>query len=175
MFGFGSRNPQMRYMRFALLAVVLIAGATFHHTGAVYTTIRVIYYAVIFGGLGYYLWRRSVAKHDPNAPAPGYGAPAPTVPAPTVPAPAVPAPAVPAPAVPAPAVPAPTVPAPALPGPALPGAGPTVPGHPAPPLPTAFLTPGWYPDQQDMNVQRYWDGSAWTSARHWAGTEWVDS
>jgi hypothetical protein len=155
MFGFGSRNPQMRYMRFALLAVVLIAGVTFHHTGAVYTTIRVIYYAVILGGLGYYLWRRSVAKHDPDAPAAGFGAPAPTVPAPAVPGPAVPAPAV--------------------PGPALPGAGPTVPGHPAPPLPTAFLTPGWYPDQQDMNVQRYWDGSAWTSARHWGGTEWVDS
>jgi hypothetical protein len=71
MFGFGSRNPQMRVVRLGLLAVLLIAGATFHHTGPVYTAIRVAYYAVILGGLGYLLWRRSAAKRQGPAGVPG--------------------------------------------------------------------------------------------------------
>ncbi len=28
---------------------------------------------------------------------------------------------------------------------------------------TSGLTPGWYPDQQDMNMMRYFDGRVWTA------------
>ena len=39
----------------------------------------------------------------------------------------------------------------------------TRPGHPAPATPQ---TPaGWYPDPQDPNTQRYWDGRQWTENR----------
>jgi hypothetical protein len=125
---FGSRNPQMRSMRLVLLVVLLVAGAAFHHTGATYTAIRVVYYAVILGALGFAfaLWRRSVSKHQ--AP-PG----------------------------------APTTTVPGAPGPLPP------PGEAS----TALLQPGWYPDQYDMALQRYWTGSAWTTTRHWDGSVWV--
>jgi hypothetical protein len=66
-----------------------------------------------------------------------------------------------------------------------PGPSPTVPGRPGPPSspvahpvtaaePGAALAPGWYPDQQDMKVQRYWDGSAWVGTRHWEENGWID-
>ena len=32
-----------------------------------------------------------------------------------------------------------------------------------PPPPTSGLAPGWYPDQNDTNSMRYYDGRAWTS------------
>jgi hypothetical protein len=123
-FGFGSRNPQMRTMRLALLAVVLIAGFAFHDHGTVYTTIRVIYYAVILGVVAYALWHRSPAQRRGGAP----GAPDP-------------------------------------------GSAPTLPGSTAP---AATQVPGWYPDQRDMTVQRYWDGTTFTSTRHWDGQQWMD-
>jgi len=114
----------MRTLRLVLLAAVLLAGAAFHHSGAAYTSIRVAYYAVIVGGIGFALWRRSVAKRetmDGTAPA------------------------------------------------AMGVAGD---GHrPDPPT----RTPGWYPDQQDMTIQRHWDGSTWTATRRWTGHEWVDT
>jgi Protein of unknown function (DUF2510) len=31
------------------------------------------------------------------------------------------------------------------------------------PVATTGLAPGWYPDQQDMNMMRYFDGRVWTS------------
>ena len=31
------------------------------------------------------------------------------------------------------------------------------------PAPSSGLTPGWYPDQQDMNMVRYYDGRVWTA------------
>ena len=127
MFGFGSRNPQMRTMRVALLAVVLFAGFAFHDHGTAYTTIRVIYYIVILGVVLFAVSRRSMAKRRGTS-VPG-----------------------------------------APPGP---GPSPTVPGTAWPP-PSPIQNPGWYPDQQDMKVQRYWDGAAFTSTRHWAGHEWV--
>jgi len=34
---------------------------------------------------------------------------------------------------------------------------------------------GWYPDQSDPRVQRFWTGSAWTAQRFWNGAEWVDA
>jgi hypothetical protein len=30
--------------------------------------------------------------------------------------------------------------------------------------PATDLTPGWYPDQHDLNLMRYFDGRAWTTA-----------
>lgn len=41
-------------------------------------------------------------------------------------------------------------------------ATPTPPGA-ASPSQTAGLAPGWYPDQIDPKVQRYFDGRTWTS------------
>jgi hypothetical protein len=123
-FGFGSRNPQMRNMRLALLAVLLIAGFAFHDHGTVYTAIRIIYYVVIVGVLVYAFSRRSLAKRRGGAP----GAPP------------------------------------------DPGSSSTLPGQTGLPRPTQ--APGWYPDQQDMTVQRYWDGSTFTSTRHWDGHQW---
>jgi hypothetical protein len=144
-FGFGSRNPQMRAVRIGLLVAVVAAGAVFHHSGPTYTAIRIVYFAVVIGFIGFALYRRSVAKHhDPTIPGgpPGYG------------------------------------------GPPAPGPSPTIPGGPRPPSslpppspltpPSAGLNPGWYPDQQDMKVQRYWDGSAWTGTRHWAEDRWIE-
>jgi hypothetical protein len=32
---------------------------------------------------------------------------------------------------------------------------------------------GWYPDERDANVTRYWDGAAWTAQRVWDGSTWV--
>ena len=32
-----------------------------------------------------------------------------------------------------------------------------------PPATTSGLAPGWYPDQNDPNSMRYFDGRAWTS------------
>lgn len=32
-----------------------------------------------------------------------------------------------------------------------------------PPPVTSGLAPGWYPDQNDPNAMRYYDGRAWTS------------
>ena len=112
-------------MRLALLAVVLIAGFAFHDHGTVYTTIRVIYYAVILGVVAYALWHRSLAKRHGGAPGPRPD----------------------------------------------PGSTPTRPG---PTLPAATQVPGWYPDQRDMAVQRYWDGTTFTATRHWDGHQWVD-
>ena len=31
------------------------------------------------------------------------------------------------------------------------------------PVASSGLTPGWYPDQQDMNKMRYYDGRVWTA------------
>jgi len=31
------------------------------------------------------------------------------------------------------------------------------------PVATSGLAPGWYPDQQDMNMMRYFDGRVWTA------------
>lgn len=31
------------------------------------------------------------------------------------------------------------------------------------PIATSRLAPGWYPDQQDMNMMRYFDGRVWTA------------
>jgi hypothetical protein len=122
-FGFGSRNPQMRNMRLALLAVLLIAGFAFHDHGSAYTAIRVLYYVVILGVVVYAVSRRSLAKRRGGAPG----------------------------------------------TPPDPGSSPTLPG------PTgATQVPGWYPNQQDMTVQRYWDGQTFTATRHWDGHQWVE-
>lgn len=34
--------------------------------------------------------------------------------------------------------------------------------------------PGWEPDHVNPNVQRYWDGAAWTATRRWVSGQWVD-
>jgi hypothetical protein len=31
------------------------------------------------------------------------------------------------------------------------------------PVASSGLSPGWYPDQQDMNAMRYYDGRVWTA------------
>jgi hypothetical protein len=31
------------------------------------------------------------------------------------------------------------------------------------PIASSGLAPGWYPDQQDMNMMRYFDGRVWTA------------
>ena len=31
------------------------------------------------------------------------------------------------------------------------------------PVATSGLAPGWYPDQQDMSLMRYFDGRVWTA------------
>lgn len=31
------------------------------------------------------------------------------------------------------------------------------------PVPSSGLMPGWYPDQQNMNMMRYYDGRVWTA------------
>lgn len=31
------------------------------------------------------------------------------------------------------------------------------------PVATSGLAPGWYPDQQNMNLMRYYDGRVWTA------------
>jgi len=125
--GFGGRNPQMRSIRLLLLVAVLVAGAAFHDSGPTYTTIRIAYYAVIVGFIGFALYRRSVHKHQ------GTSTTAPPGPAPS----------------------------------------PAVPGEPWSPT-YPVLNPGWFPDQHDMLVQRYWDGSAWVGTRHWEENRWVD-
>jgi hypothetical protein len=125
----------MRSVRLVLLVLVLGAGAVFHDSGPTYTVIRIVYFAVVLGFLGFALYRRSAAKHhDPTIPG----------------------------------------------GPPGPGPSPTIPGGPGSPSSSspqpssAGLNPGWYPDQQDMKVQRYWDGSAWTGTRHWAEDRWIE-
>jgi hypothetical protein len=35
--------------------------------------------------------------------------------------------------------------------------------QPPQPVVTSGLAPGWYPDQQDMNQMRYFDGRVWTA------------
>ena len=35
-------------------------------------------------------------------------------------------------------------------------------------------TPGWEPDHINPNLQRYWDGSAWTATRRWVAGQWID-
>jgi hypothetical protein len=122
MFGLGSRNPQMRSMRIVLLVVLLVAGAAFHDRGTTYTIIRVAYYVLILGGLGFVLSRRQGARQPAADGAVGGPEPAPAV------------------------------------SPAMAG-----------------RAPGWFPDQQDMEVQRYWDGTAWTRTRRWRNDQWVDT
>jgi hypothetical protein len=34
--------------------------------------------------------------------------------------------------------------------------------------------PGWHPDRINPNLQRYWDGAAWTATRRWVAGQWVD-
>jgi hypothetical protein len=47
-FGIGRGvNPRARALRFGALALVLLAGVVFHHSGSTYETIRVAYYIVI--------------------------------------------------------------------------------------------------------------------------------
>jgi hypothetical protein len=64
MFGFGSRNPQMRYLRFGLLGAVLLAGVVFHKHGSAYTTIRVVYYVALGGFIGFAIYSRTRAKRQ---------------------------------------------------------------------------------------------------------------
>jgi hypothetical protein len=33
---------------------------------------------------------------------------------------------------------------------------------------------GWEPDHINPNLQRYWDGSAWTATRRWVAGQWID-
>jgi hypothetical protein len=33
----------------------------------------------------------------------------------------------------------------------------------APPAPSGGLAPGWYPDQNDPSLMRYYDGRVWTA------------
>ncbi len=33
---------------------------------------------------------------------------------------------------------------------------------------------GWYPDQHDPTVMRYWDGTTWIGERVWDGTQWAE-
>ena len=33
---------------------------------------------------------------------------------------------------------------------------------------------GWEPDHVNPNLQRYWDGSAWTATRRWVAGQWID-
>jgi len=33
---------------------------------------------------------------------------------------------------------------------------------------------GWYTDPADQRVQRFWDGSNWTTQRVWNGSQWVE-
>jgi Protein of unknown function (DUF2510) len=136
-FGFGSRNPQWRMVRIGLLAAVLLAGVVFHERGPAYTTIRVLYFVVIFGALGFFLLRRSVAKRRGSSPAADAG----------------------------------------VSGPATHRAVPPQSLDPASSVPAGSpqRQPGWFPDQQDMKVQRYWDGSAWTATRRWEDDRWVDT
>lgn len=48
---------------------------------------------------------------------------------------------------------------------------------PPPPPPAAIAIPsipvGWHPDETNREIQRYWDGSAWTRQMHWDGTNWI--
>jgi hypothetical protein len=127
--GMGSRNPQMRFLRFGLLAAVLLAGYAFHDSGPTYTTIRIIYFVVLIGFIGFAFYRRSATRHHDTSTTPS----APPGPAPSA----------------------------------------TVPGQPWSPT-SPLLNPGWYPDEHDMKVQRYWDGSAWVGRRHWEENRWVD-
>jgi hypothetical protein len=126
---FGSRNPHLRYLRVGLLVVLLVAGTAFHHAGPTYTAIRIVYYALLLGALGFAFSRRSASTHHQS---------------------------------------------PSGPGPTAPGApgDPHAPAGPGAPL-TSGLAPGWYPDQQNMAVQRYWDGATWTGSRRWDGSNWV--
>ena len=34
--------------------------------------------------------------------------------------------------------------------------------------------PGWHPDRINPNLQKYWDGEAWTASRRWVAGQWVD-
>ncbi len=35
--------------------------------------------------------------------------------------------------------------------------------------------PGWYPDRINPNLQKYWDGEAWTASRRWVAGQWLDA
>ena len=56
--GGSNRYRQLRMARFGLLAVVLIAGATLHHSGSAYSAIRGLYFIVIIGFLFFSFSRR---------------------------------------------------------------------------------------------------------------------
>jgi hypothetical protein len=136
----------MRSIRIVLLVIVLGAGFVFHDSGPTYTAIRIVYFVIVLGFIGFAFYRRSVARHhDPTIPG---GPPAPG-PSPTIPG-------------------QPGSPPSSLPPSSVP------PSSSVPPLSGAGLNPGWYPDQQDMKVQRYWDGSAWTGTRHWDENRWFE-
>ncbi len=35
--------------------------------------------------------------------------------------------------------------------------------------------PGWYPEGEDAETLRYWDGTTFTARRRWNGSDWVDA
>jgi len=47
--GMGRPNSSLRTVRLCLLALVVLAGIAFHHSGGVYDTIRVLYLALVIG------------------------------------------------------------------------------------------------------------------------------
>jgi hypothetical protein len=42
------------------------------------------------------------------------------------------------------------------------------------PVASSLAAPGWFPDSRELNLERYWDGMAWTRQRRFDGTNWVE-
>jgi hypothetical protein len=194
MFGFGYGRNFMG-MRLALLAALLLAGAAFHRHGAAYGAVRVIYYVAIIALIGLFMTRRSSMRRDSGmSPAPDqsrqfppagypppsqvpYGAPDNQgeypFPSGQYSQPQYQQPAYQQPA---------TYQQPAYQQPAhqqspyqhdpQQAEGPFPFGYSAP-APAGQPQPGWYPDPTDVNVQHYWDGSAWISRQRWDGNQWL--
>ena len=33
----------------------------------------------------------------------------------------------------------------------------------------------WYPDSENIHIQRYWDGTQWLAVSRWDGTQWIST
>ena len=74
-FGFGG-NKKFRGYWIGALALVILAGVVFHHSGRTYETIRILYYAAIIGMLVYrFRSRRQLMGRNGGAPPSMFGRP----------------------------------------------------------------------------------------------------
>jgi hypothetical protein len=143
--GYGGRSA-LRYVRLALLILILLAAVVFHGHGKAYDTIHAVYFVAVIGLLGFALFTRSASRRGrmgngpmgPGSMGPGAMGPGSV--------------------------------GPGQQAPPMPGYGPggwstQGPEPMAQPVEAPLPPAGWYSEPGNPEHERYWDGRGWGPVR----------